>query len=558
MKLILTLILCALTSFAAQIIPDSRRVSWQGNVGVAGGIPTVTTIYTNLYPTGGDDGDMIRQAMGRCPSNQVVMLCPGTFIVGGDIDYNYIGSGKIMRGFSPAQTRMVLTNGYIYMRGEQFREEALTNSVNLSQDAAKGSTVLHLAEMPSWIVVGGIYILDSLDDTNEVYAVDTSENETARSYREIAGAGPRGRGQTVKVTAKTADSISLEIPTYDLYPTSRLSQIAQCGYNPAQFRPLRRAGLESFTLEASYAYASGDMVTMENCDNSWIRNMVFTNVPGTIHLHTAFSYRCEIRDSVFTDSHYYGSGQGYGVGFYHVTSACLVENNIFKHLHGPLSVQYGSSGNVMAYNCILDGVSISGQAPSVSTHGVHAYMNLWEGNYCQNKVLFDWSHGSGGHNTVFRNRVLGYQAPLIRDQTVVSIEYYNRHCNIVGNVLGYPGWHNTYAFAPTQTCQDESRPIFKFGYFVNYGCGFSTRFDTPAVTDALLVVNWDTVTATNSGIVLNGGFTTNDLPASLYLTSKPAFFGSMPWPPFNVNSPSLALTNLPAGWRYVYGTNASF
>jgi len=556
MKSILTLMLVATTVFAAQIIPDGRRVPWQGNVGVAGGIPTVTTIFTNLYPTGGDDGDMIRVAMARCPSNQVVMLCPGTFTVGNDIDFQSIGSGKVMRGFSPERTRLILTNGYVYMRGERFSEEALTNSVDLSADAVKGAAVIQLASMPSWIVVGGIYILDSLDDTNEVYAVDTSENETSRGYREIMGAGPRGRGQTVKVTAKSVDSISIEIPTYDTYPTSRLAQISQCGYNPAQAKPLRRAGLESFTLEARYSYSSGDMVKMENCENSWIKNMVLTNVPGTIHLHSAFAYRCEIRDSVFTDSHFYGSGQAYGVALYHITSACLVENNIFKHLHGPLSVQYGSSGNVMAYNCILDGVSDSGQSPAISTHGVHAYMNLWEGNYCQDKVLFDWSHGSGGHNTLFRNRILGYQAPQTLDQTVVSIEYYNRHCNIVGNLLGYPGWHNTYSFAPPQTCQDVSRPIYKFGYFVNYGCGFSTRFDTPAVTDALVAVNWDSVTATNNGIVLNGGFSTNDLPASLYLAGKPAFFGSMPWPPFSVTSPSLALTNLPAGWRYVWGTNS--
>src|SRR5882672_7541388 len=61
------------TAFAAQIIPDNRKVAWQGNVGVVGGIPTVTTIFTNLYPTGGDDGDMVRVAMARCPSNQVVM-----------------------------------------------------------------------------------------------------------------------------------------------------------------------------------------------------------------------------------------------------------------------------------------------------------------------------------------------------------------------------------------------------------------------------------------------------------------------------------------------------
>ena len=71
------------------------------------------------------------------------MLCPGTFTVGDDIDYANIGSGKVLRGYSPERTRLVLTNGFINMRGIA-SENALTIAVDLSQDAVKGSTVLQL------------------------------------------------------------------------------------------------------------------------------------------------------------------------------------------------------------------------------------------------------------------------------------------------------------------------------------------------------------------------------------------------------------------------------
>lgn len=540
---------------AAQIIPDTRRITWQGHVGVAGGIPNVTTIYTNLYPSGEDDGDMIRAAMAYCPSNQVVMLCPGTFTVGGDIDFQRIGSGKVLRGYSPEKTKLVLTNGLIIMRGGQFSENALTNSVDLAADAFKGSTMIELASMPSWVVVGGIYLLDSLDDTNEVYAVGTSENETARGYREIMGAGARGRGQIVKVTARAGNAISVEIPLYDTYRTSFVAQISQCGYDASYVNSLRRSGIENFTIENAYDEVSGNSIKMENAENSWIRNVVVTNCPGGIGAQVSFSYRCEIRDSLFVDSHRYGSGQAYGVALYHLSSACLIENNVFQRLHVATSCQYGASGNVIGYNCIMESKADSGQAPSISTHGVHAYMNLWEGNWCQTKVLFDWSHGSAGYNTVFRNRILGYRSPATLDQCAISIEYYSRHCNVVGNVLGAAGWHNAYLFAPPLTCQDVSKPIYKLGYFVNYGCGFSTRYDTLPVNDTLIAVNWDTVTATNNGLVLNG-FATSDVPASLYLPSKPAFFGGSPWPVFNGPAASTSITNLPAGWRYTQLTNA--
>ena len=60
----------------------------------------------------------------------------------------------------------------------------------------------------------------------------------------------------------------------------------------------------------------------------------------------------------------------------------------------------------------------------------------------------------------------------------------------------------------------------------------------------------------NNAITYNSTNADVTLPSSLYLSSKPAFFGSMPWPPFNPTNTSAAaisMTNLPAGYRSVYG-----
>src|SRR2546423_1160566 len=70
---------------AVLTIPADRLpggVWWSSNnVGVVGGIPSVTTIYTNLYPAAnpGVNFSNILYALITCPSNQVVYLNPGTY-----------------------------------------------------------------------------------------------------------------------------------------------------------------------------------------------------------------------------------------------------------------------------------------------------------------------------------------------------------------------------------------------------------------------------------------------------------------------------------------------
>jgi hypothetical protein len=49
---------------------------------------------------------------------------------------------------------------------------------------------------------------------------------------------------------------------------------------------------------------------------------------------------------------------------------------------------------------------------------------------------------------------------------------------------------------------------------------------------------------------LNG----DTLEESLYQLRKPKFFGSLAWPPFDPSSPNQSFTAIPAGYRYVNGT----
>src|SRR4051812_13325217 len=94
-RVVLALALLTVTTAHGVIIPSDRMYQWQGNVGVPGGIPNVTTVYTTLAsPTAAS----LRSAMGSCPSNQVIVLGPGTFNFSGVVDWQGIGNGVVIRG----------------------------------------------------------------------------------------------------------------------------------------------------------------------------------------------------------------------------------------------------------------------------------------------------------------------------------------------------------------------------------------------------------------------------------------------------------------------------
>jgi hypothetical protein len=91
--------------------------------------------------------------------------------------------------------------------------------------------------------------------------------------------------------------------------------------------------------------------------------------------------------------------------------------------------------------------------------------------------------------------------------------------------------------------------IWVFGY---NGGG---AYDPLTKATAWRHMNWDAVTSTNNGVVW--GTNSYTLPDSLYLASKPAYFGALTWPPVDPANPvySSSRTNIPAGYRFINGTN---
>lgn len=64
----------------------------------------------------------------------------------------------------------------------------------------------------------------------------------------------------------------------------------------------------------------------------------------------------------------------------------------------------------------------------------------------------------------------------------------------------------------------------------------------------------------NHAIAWDGAIADRNIPNSYFRTSKPAFFGSLAWPPFDPASPpgdfnDSNLCKIPAGYRFVHGAD---
>jgi hypothetical protein len=178
-------------------------------------------------------------------------------------------------------------------------------------------------------------------------------------------------------------------------------------------------------------------------------------------------------------------------------------------------------------------------------------MNLFEGNVTPN-FYFDNTWGSNSHTTVFRNRVTGWQAGKTLNTHALSMEAHSRSNNVVGNIIGTDGYHTVYE-SPLNGTYTGAGALYKLGYWTSNG-GSLNNYDAAVHTTLLRHANYDTVNDrvlycdSDGGPGCQGGNASRTLPDSLYLGSKPAWFGNCVWPPFN--PVGAAANDLPAKLRF--------
>jgi hypothetical protein len=185
-------------------------------------------------------------------------------------------------------------------------------------------------------------------------------------------------------------------------------------------------------------------------------------------------------------------------------------------------------GSVFSYNYATNfPYSQSNWLPEcVMLHGGHNYFNLFEGNMAPS-FWADLIHGNASYNVIHRNRFTGWEPGKTGSLSPANLEDYQDYFSFVGNVLGTTGIQASYGNIWNIASTSLATIIRKGNY--NYA---------------------------NNAIPASEALGSDTLVDSYYLPSKPSWFGDRPWPPFNPSSPAAAVaTNLPAGYRYVFGVN---
>jgi concanavalin A-like lectin/glucanase superfamily protein/Big-like domain-containing protein len=514
------------------ILDASRRIDWR-QAGVPGGIPNRTTICATLNP--GATATQINNAIASC-NNGVVYLNAGTYNLSGGITFN--GSDDVtLRGAGANRTILRFTTpdscggvqANVCIQGAAIGSSPpAANIHNWTAGFAKSSTLITV-DSATGITVGSVLVLDQLDDPSDTGGVYIScaagaSLETCPSTRTN-----RSQQQMVSVVSVSGNQVTispgLHMPNWR---SARQPQVWWWG-DSAEMN-----GIEDLTLDHTNGTETSG-IGFRNAHGAWVKNVTSLN-SNRNHVWLYRSARIEVRNSYF-----YGTKNAatlsYGVESF-MTSDSLVINNIFQHVSRPIMMG-PAAGSVYAYNFMTDmyytnpatwlNGSING------SHDSGTGMNLFEGNV-GTAFLMDLYHGTGALPTLFRNRLTGQEPGKTQNTSVINIWGFNRLANVVGNVLGTSGYHTKYEDSRVSpgTAGSPDRSIYLLGY-TGVNEGTSLGYDSLVATMLLRWGNFDYATGQTRWNALeipagNAVPSTQTLPASLFLSARPSWWGTMPWP----------------------------
>lgn len=549
----------------AEVIPSERRITWQGNVGIPGGIPERETISVTLTnPT----TSQLQSAIDGAASNSVV-LWSGTNIPTGIL---VLKSFVTLRTNGPAffdLTGVSNINTVIRFGSEEEGENIGTaHSITLGS-ALRGATNITLNNVTS-ISVGDLLVIDELNNTNFVSNVGNYGTISWNSRN----SGARARGQTVEVLSITGTNVTFTPPLYSDFTLT--PEAVSFGFG------CQWAGWEGGTIIGAAAYRTNGFEKffyMAGSKYCWVKG-VETGYADGDHGQIYWSFRCEVRDSYFHDGLKHTSGStDCSLTIAAKSSGILVENNIFERMHTAIILNWGTSGSVIGYNYALNPYD-SGSTNVLmydycGNHGAHPEFNLFEGNI-GGQFRDDTAWGTSGRNTFHNNWATGESviyAPYdargaVQSNTIhyatqglraMVADFGQSSNNYTGNILG-----NSNTVAIDQYITKVTSPLtvnrfytgtnylFSFGYGDVSDGGDYSLDSTNAFETAFFDGNYNPVTG---AVEWRSGDQTK--PASYYLPSKPAWMGNLthPWHDSTNGYTNLSVTLQSAGFRRTYGTN---
>lgn len=385
----------------------------------------------------------------------------------------------------------------------------------------------------------------------------------------------RPQGEVKEISGISGNTITFSTPLHKAFRTSHYAQLTRWDY------PLvTNSGVENMTM----AQGADFSVQFSAAAYCWAKNVEMTESLGGVAF--VLSFRNELRDSYI----HHGAwpepgGAGYAVALDQSSADILVENNIIFFWNKMVVARAGGAGSVYAYNYADDGMDAA-SAPNWIECGINgshftgAYQILFEGNYSYNWDS-DETHGNATSHTVFRNWFTTYRRAFevppwigsaqagetIDDASqylsngpyrAIGAQAYSYNHNFVGNVLGVQNvttpWAHAYVYASNGVNAMGTPSMWLLGWDDEFetnpvtGASHNQSYDNGAVeATTIRDGNWDWVSSHQCwhgmGCTGYGGSpqasgcgcqttppVNSILPPSLYLTIKPSFFGSNPWP----------------------------
>jgi hypothetical protein len=525
-------------------MPAERRTTW--NPGIPGGIPARTTVCATVnastYGLGSSDATAgIQAAIDACPIGQVVQLSAGDFLVNAEFPIT-IRKGIVLRGAGPS-TRLTKTSGTqnpVILIGERWIEEA--GSVNLTASAAKGATSVQVSSAAG-LSVGQLVLVDETTDTSFVYWGKDRAVAPGGVGRGWFTRFDRPLGQMLEVASIGANTVSFTTPLHIGFDTAHTAQLTRYTMPYGA----KDAGVEDLYVRGG----RDDNITVRFALYSWVKNVESDWSTGdSVALDSCF--RCVLRDSYVHDTPDANpGGGGYLLSFAKYTADSLVENNIFMNGNKVMVMRASGGGNVIGYNYFDNGY-ISNVQDYVETgmnasHLTCPHFELFEGNQAFN-IDGDDTWGGAVYNTFFRNHATGKRRSFIDtgNRRAIGLMYGHYYYSFVGNVLGTenqnPAPYGGFAYEDVWPWDVDPIGLWRIGYTPT---DWNAQPDARVVNTTYRHGNFDYAT----GSVHWASGYGQTLPSSLYLTSKPAFFGDSPWPWVDPTG-TTKVYSLPARTRY--------
>jgi hypothetical protein len=542
-------------------VASDRLTVWNPGLNAVGGIPHRTTICAtvnaSIYGNGAQDaGPAIQVALDMCPDGQVVMLSAGDFKIAGRIE---LRRAITLRGQGPSLTRIRKplgpNNGNVITIGIQWYN--YIHSTGFASDGIKGGSTVTLADNPG-LQVGELVLIDQLADRH----VTTwgKRCQEGHACREWFSRRDRPTSQMMEIASISGNTITFTTAFHFHFKASlapQLSRLSEADGSNRVTPAVTYAGVEDL-------YVSGggnDNITMHGTAYSWVKGVESDLHEGSsIGVHGSF--RGVVRDSyIHSTRNPSPGGGGYGIAISSASSDMLVENNIVWNMNKVMVMQSAGGGNVIAYNYMEDGW-VSYDTGWVETglnasHMAGTQTVLFEGNQAFN---FDSDNvwGNATHITVFRNHLTGKRRSIpplkfkgdVGNRRAFGLMEGQWWYTVIGNVLGSAGQSpaplSGFAYEAAYPLTGAAVPMFILGYNPE---NWNAPPDPKVLATLVRGGNYDY--ATNKVHWQN--IPAQTLPNSLYLMSKPEFFGSYVWPWVDPTG-TTKLYVLPARARFDAGT----